>query len=300
MARKRDVIVGVVIALSFLVAFAFMALMFIGISEPGGGMPFSGLGGDIGIVELYGTINEETGRKAIQQLDEWSENNGIKAIVLHINSPGGGVAISQEVYNAVQRARFAKPVVASMASVAASGGYYVAVAADRVVANPGTMTGSIGVIMQFHTAGEMLDKIGIATETIKSGDLKAVGTYSRPMTEEEDLMLRALVMDSYEQFVEAVATGRNMEKAEVYPVADGSLYTGLQALNLGLVDTLGGLEEAVQLAADLAGMAGPPETVRPLKRRDVTIFDLLQGTLSRISPALDPDHVGPQLLYLYQ
>lgn len=300
MARKRDVIVGVVIAVVFLGAFGLFGLMFIGILSEGGDISFGGVGGNVGIVEIYGVIDEGMGRPIIEQIDDWAESDGIRAIVLHVNSPGGGVAISQEIYDAVHRAREVKPVVASMASVCASGGYYIACAADRVVANPGSLTGSIGVIFQFHTASGLLEKVGLSTEVVKSGELKDVGTYARPMTEGEELMLRSVVMDTYEQFVAAVAEGRGMENDAVYPLADGSIFTGVQARNLGLVDTLGGLNEAIFIAADLADVKGEPRVVRPIKRRQITIFDLLGGVVQSVKTDIQNSLAGPELLYLYR
>jgi len=300
MAKKRDVIIGVIIVASFLVAFAFFGLMLAGLFSAEGGIDIAGFGGDVGVIDIFGAISDATSAAVIKQLDKWAENNSIKAIVIHINSPGGGVAPSQEIYDAVLRAREKKPVVASMASVAASGGYYIACAADRIIANPGSLTGSIGVIFQFHTFELLMQKIGMGTETVKSGELKDVGSYSREMTEEEALMLRAVVMDTYEQFVEAVAEGRSKTKEEIYPLADGSIFTGLQAYNLGLVDTLGGLHEAVQLAADLAHIDGKPKVVRPIERKDVSIWDVLGGLARKLDNKVDDGLSGPQLLYQYK
>lgn len=299
MAKRRDIVIGAFIAILFFGFLVVFALMLVGLGQDSG--EFSSLGsGNIGLVELDGPITEESGRPVIKLLDRWKDSHSIKAIVLHINSPGGGVAISQEIYDAVLRAREEKPVVASMASVAASGGYYVACGADRIMANPGTITGSIGVIFQFHTAGELLDKIGIGTETIKSGDLKDVGTYSRAMTEPEGLMLRSVVLDTYEQFVDVVATGRGLEKEQVYPLADGSVFTGSQAKNLGLVDTLGGLHEAIDLAAEL-GNVDDPSVVRQSERERVTIWDLLGGDLSKsVASVLGQEKFGPELLYIFK
>jgi len=300
MARKRDVVAGIIIAVVMAGALGLFALIFFGALSQSGQVSFGGLGGNIGIVEVSGVITEDMGRPLIEQIDNWTDNDGIKALVLHINSPGGGVAISQEIYDAVKRARDAKPVVASMASVAASGGYYIACAADRIVANPGTITGSIGVIFEFHTAVKLLDKVGLGTEVIKSGELKDVGTYARDMTKEEELMLRSVVMDSYEQFVGAVAEGRGMERDQIYPLADGSIFTGLQAENLGLVDTLGGLTEAIDLAANLADLSGEPNVIRPRERRQIGIFDLLGGLLHTVNSTVKGEMGGPELLYLYR
>ena len=300
MARKRDIIIGVIIAFVFLGSFGIMALMFMGLMGGDGDFGIAGVGGNVGVIKADGVIDESMGRIFIDRLEKWTDNNSIKAIVIHINSPGGGVAISQEMYDAILRAREEKPVVAAMASVAASGGYYIACGADRIVANPGTLTGSIGVIFQFHTAEELLNKIGVGTETIKSGELKDVGSYSRSMTKKEELMLKGVVMDTYEQFVEVVALGRGKLKEEVYPLADGSIFTGLQAYNLGLVDTLGGLKEALQIAADLADLQGDIEAVYPYERKNVSIFDMMGQVGDVINKAVENRVSGPQLMYLYQ
>ena len=294
MAKKRDIIIGVIIAGSFIVAFGFFALMMVGFMGGSGDFGFAGLGESIGVLEVYGIITDASSRPVIKQLKKWTDNSSIKAIVIHINSPGGGVAPSQEIYDAILRAREEKFVVASMASVSASGGYYIACAADKIIANKGTLTGSIGVILQFHTAEVLLKKIGLETETIKSGKLKDVGNYSREMTEDEELM------DTYEQFVEAVAEGRSKSKEEIYPLADGSVYTGLQAYNLGLIDTLGGLYEAIELAADLAEIEGDPHVVRPVKRKKVSFWDILSKISEKLNTAVEQELTGPKLLYLYK
>jgi len=300
MAKKRDIIIAVIIGVGLIGAFALFAIFMIGAFSQTDGVEFSGLsGGNVGVLEVQGEINELSGRVWIKQLEKWTKNNSIKAIVLHVNSPGGGTAISQELHDAIMRTKAKKPVVASMASVAASGGYYISCAADKIVANPSTVTGSIGVIFQFHTFKDLMGKVGIGTETIKSGEMKDVGSYSRPMTEKEDLMLRSVVMDTYEQFVEAVAEGRGMDKNQVYPLADGSIFTGQQALNLKLVDTLGGLKEAVDLAGELAGI-DEPEVVTPLSKEKVSIFDLLGGAFGAISTKLEQSTEGPQLKFLFQ
>ncbi len=302
MAKKRDIIIGVIIVVSFMMAFGFMGLMFIGVMSGDSDFNISGLGGNIGIVEVYGPINEPVGRRAIDQLEEWAEDNSIKAIVVHVNSPGGGVAISQEIYDTMHRIRenTDKPIVVSMASVAASGGYYIACAADRVVANPGTITGSIGVIFQFNTFEVLMDKVGIGTETIKSGELKDVGNSSRSMTKKEELMLRSVVMDSYEQFIHVVAEGRGKDPEEIYPLADGSIYTGQQAYNLGLVDTLGGLNEAIEIAAELADLESDPEVVRFYERKQVSLFDLMGSFGSMVNSKIEHRFTEPQLMYMFQ
>lgn len=301
MAKRRDVTVAIVIAVVFIVTIGFFGLMLIGFLSTSDGVSFSGFdGNNVGVLDVYGVLDENSGRPVIIQLDKWTNNESIEAVVLHVNSPGGGVSISQEIYDAVGRLKNEKPVVVAMAGVAASGGYYIACGADRIIANQGTLTGSIGVIFQFHTFGDLMDKVGIGTETIKSGEFKDIGSYNREMTKKEELMLRSVVMDTYEQFVEAIADGRGKEKDEVYRLADGSLFTGLQAYNLGLVDTLGGLYEAVEIAAELAGIEGEPNIVRPYKREKIGFFDLVGGLFGGFGEKLGQAKHGPRLLYLYQ
>jgi protease-4 len=301
MAKKRDIIVAVVIIASILLVMGLFAVGLIGMmSATDTDVSFGKLGDAVGVIDLSGVISEESGRPIVEQLDKWRKKSSIRAIVLHVNSPGGEVAISQEIYDAILRVREDKPVVVSMAGVAASGGYYIACAADRIVANPGTLTGSIGVIVSFHTFEKLMDKWGISTSTVKSGELKDAGSYAKPMSEKDELMLQSVVMDSYEQFVGVVAEGREMQKEAVYPLADGSVFTGLQAYNLGLVDQLGGFKEAVDLAASLADIEGEPNIVRPYKRETLGWGSLLGGVLGKIPEQVESYTAGPKLLYLFQ
>ena len=184
-------------------------------------------------------------------------DGGIKAVVLRIDSPGGAAAASQEIASEVQHFKevTGKPVVVSMGDVAASGGYYVSAYADRIVANPSTLTGSIGVISQFIYIEGLLEKLGLELETIKTGKHKDMGIW--PLTEEQRQIMQDITDDLYEQFVAAVAEGRGLPVAEVRQLATGQLYTGVQALNLGLVDKLGGLETAIELASSLASITIP-------------------------------------------
>jgi len=300
MATRNEVIVISVIAAVFLVGLFGMGAIFLSSVWYGDDYDVTG-SGQVAVVEIFGPIYDP--EWPVRQLDRWREDNGIKAVVLHVNSPGGGVAASQEIYEAVQRLREdgEKIVVVSMESVAASGGYYIACAADMIVANPGTITGSIGVIMQYPTFGRLMDKIGVDYETIKSGELKDVGNMSRRMNQEEEEMLRSVIMDTYEQFVDVVSQGTEMDKKDIYPLADGRIYTGLQAYNLGLVDTLGTFHDAVQLAADLAGIDGKPETVKEIRRRE-GIFDVFANTMGAVRKAVTVESYasGQQILYLYR
>jgi protease-4 len=189
---------------------------------------------------------------------EKAEADGfVKAVVLRIESPGGSAAASQEIANEIRRFReeTGKPVVVSMGDVAASGGYYISVYADRIVANPATLTGSIGVISQLIYIEGLLEKLGLEMETIKAGEHKDMGI--RPLTDEEREILQAITDDLYEQFIDTVAEGRNLPLETVRELATGQPYTGNQALELGLVDELGGRERAIELAAELAGVTAP-------------------------------------------
>lgn len=231
-------------------------------------------GNKIGEVELVGELFDS--REAVEQLNRFRESPGIGAILIRIDTPGGGVAVSQEIHAAVLACRDdGKPVVASMGSVAASGGYYVASACSVIVANPGTITGSIGVIMQYPQVKELMDKVGVGMVTVKSGDFKDSGNPFRKSTDQDMTYFKAVIDDAYLQFVEAVSAGRGLTDSQVRAVAEGKIYTGRQARHLGLVDTLGSYQAAILLAADLAGIEGTPEVVR--KKNKESFIDWLWG-----------------------
>jgi protease IV len=239
-----------------------------------GGTP--AFGPQVAIVELEGVILDV--EDLVRELRRHRDNPLVRAVVMRINSPGGVVGPTQEVHQAVQRLRAAgKPVVASLGAVAASGGYYVAVAADQIYANPGTLTGSIGVIMQMANVEQLLKKVGVGYIVVKAGQFKDVGNFSRVMTSEERRVLQNLLDDVHGQFITAVAEGRKLERAQVVRFADGRVFTGAQAKALHMVDALGGLEDAVNQAAGLAGMPIPPRVIPP--RRHLSIFDLLRSQL---------------------
>lgn len=203
-----------------------------------------GRGGvNVGVVKVKGVIMES--QKTLKALKEFEEDSSIKAILLRIDSPGGAVGPSQEIHDAVLRVRKTKPVIASFESVAASGGFYIAVAAEKIVSNPGTLTGSIGVIMDFANLSELYKWAKVERFNIKSGKFKDVGSENRPMTPEEKELLQGLIGNVYEQFLKAVATGRNLPVEQVRPVADGRILTGEQAFQAKLVDKLGGLDVAL-------------------------------------------------------
>lgn len=237
------------------------------------------LGGNrVALVEVEGLIVDA--QQVVRQLEEHLEDPSIRAVVVRVESPGGVVGPSQEIHDAIARVREkGKPVVVSMGAIAASGGYYLAVAADHIVANPGTLTGSIGVLIQLAEIEGLLKKVGVHFEVIKAGRHKDVGNFARPMTPEERAILQGLLDDMYDQFVTAVAKGRRLERATVLELADGRVYSGRRAKELGLVDSLGGLEDAVRTAGTLAGITGKPRLVRP--RRAFHLTDLADWLGSR-------------------
>jgi protease-4 len=214
---------------------------------------------NVALVRLEGVIVNGAG--VIEEITDWADDDDAKAIVLRIVSPGGVVGPSQEIYDAVIKARKKKPVVCSFGALAASGGYYVGAGCDKIVANPGTLTGSIGVIMAYNTTFELFEKIGLGTVVIKSGQFKDVGSPDRPMTDDERALLQSVIDSMYGQFVAAIATGRNMDEEAVRKYADGRVFSGAQALEYGFVDELGGLVEAVAVAGKLAGIEGEPEII---------------------------------------
>src|SRR6266851_2821521 len=215
----------------------------------------------VAIVELEGMIAEVD--DLVREVKSHRENPQVKAVVIRINSPGGVVAPTQELHQALMKVREAgKPVVASLGSVAASGGYYTAVAADRIFANPGTLTGSIGVIMQMANVENLFKKVGVEYVVVKAGQFKDLGNLSRPMTPEERRVLQTLLDDVHAQFIDAVAKGRKLDRAEVVKFADGRVFSGVQARDLKMVDSLGSLDDAVNEAARLAGMSLPPAVIR--------------------------------------
>lgn len=258
-AMLRKLIKGVGILFVSIVLFSF-ALFFYAYLTGGDIGVLTLLGGDtVGVLEIEGSIDGS--REAIQGLKRFAEARGIKAVVVRIDSPGGAVAPTQEIYEEIGKVRKKKPVVASLGSVAASGGYYIASACDRVVANPGTLTGSIGVIMELGNIEELMKKLGLKGYAIKSGPHKDVGSPLRALTPEGRAILQGLVDNVHGQFVGAVVKGRKMPEAKVRELADGRVFSGEQAKEMGLVDQLGNLEDAIDFAAQRAGIEGVPQVV---------------------------------------
>jgi protease-4 len=271
--------------------------------------PFAG--NKVAVVELTGVMTSSydagsramSARRVIEQLERYRDDGSVKAVVLRVDTPGGTVVAAQEIHGELLRLRqvSGKKVVVSMGDLAASGGYYVSCAADRVFASPGTLTGSIGVIMQFPNYQGLLGKIGIGANTIKSGEFKDLGNGARDMTDRDRRLLQDLVDDVYGQFVEAVAAGRKMSPERVRPLADGRIYSGRQAKDLGLVDELGDLDAAVAAAGKLAGITGTPEVVREKPRR--RLWEMIDARLGALLPApisADAALGQARLLYLWQ
>ena len=274
--RAQGLLLGCVLLIVVFGALFTLSTMFFARSWLGGDLPLL-TEGRVGLVVLEGPINGS--RELVAELDACRHDPSIKAVVLRINSPGGEVAPSQEIHGAVLRLAETKPVVASMGGVAASGGYYVAVAADSIVADPGTLTGSIGVIFAYPTAVELMEKAGVRMEVYKSGAMKDMGSYAREPTEDEEAVFDLLIADIYDQFVTAVAEGRGLPRDDVLGLADGRVFTGRQAGELGLVDRLGDLQVAADMAAEMAGLGPEPVLVRKARPR-LPLFDLLDRVLS--------------------
>lgn len=231
------------------------------------GRPESGIGltKGLGYVEITGTITES--EETVRQLKALERNSSVKGILLRINSPGGMVTPSHDIYTEVKRiSASGKPVIASFGSLAASGGYYVAAAADLIVASPQTLTGSIGVIMEFPVVERAMDRLGLGVEVIKSREHKDIGSPFRRMSERDRSLLQNVVTDAFDQFLDVVASGRNLPRDSVEKFADGRILTGRQALALGLVDSLGSLEESKLIAARFCGIEGEPRLIRAPRR----------------------------------
>lgn len=277
MAKKGDWAVGIIIGISFLLVGALFILMVIGLAGQRGTINLPSWGKKIALVEVKGVINDP--HPIVRQIRLYRKDDSVLGMVLRINSPGGGVAAAQEIYEELRRFKErGKKLVASMGSLAASGGYYIACPADSIMANPGSITGSIGVIYESPNAQELLRKIGLSFEVVKSGKHKDIGSPSRPLTLEERRILQSVIDDAYDQFVEAVCEGRKLEEGDVRKIADGRIFTGNQAQKLGLVDCLGDYQDAILMAARMSGIRGEPKTIK-LRRKKPSIFDLLIGKL---------------------
>jgi len=254
-----------------LLIFFLLVLFFIGqyIGRPG---RFT-FGDKIAIVEIKGVITQSSG--IIEEINQYQEDEGVKAIILRIDSPGGGVGPAQEIHREILKFKLKskKKVVTSMGSVAASGGYYIACASDLIIANPGTITGSIGVLMEFTNIEELFKKIGIKGVVLKSGEHKDIGSPFREMTPEEKRIIQEVIDNVHRQFVQAVAEGRKMDREKVMQIADGRILTGEQAKQIGLVDQIGNLQDAIDIVAKMVGIEGKPNILYPKRR--FSLWELL-------------------------
>jgi len=290
--KKRPLLLGFLVfgVLLGLFFFSIWALSYLSGQE-------EGFWGDdkIAIIEIKGVIIDP--QPTVEKLIKFRKNEKIKAIVLRIDSPGGGVGPAQEIHAEVKKVQREKKVLVSMGSVAASGGYYIACAADKILANPGSITGSIGVIVESLNVEELLRKIGLRSTVIKSGRHKDIGSPMRPMTPEEKRLLQGVLDNVHEQFIQAVAEGRKLPVERVRGLADGRIFSGNQAKTMGLIDELGNLQDAIAMAAKMAGIKGEPEVIYPEKKRFSLLDLLLQETILKFLESRGEN--SPQLYFLY-
>ncbi|MEA1935474.1 MAG: signal peptide peptidase SppA [Thermodesulfobacteriota bacterium] len=285
--RKHPVIFGLFLLVLIIVSFFIFVY---GVSTFTGDRSSFSIKNKIGVVTVEGVMKDSS--PVVDQLVKYGKDDSIKAVVLRIDSPGGGVVSSQEIYEAVLSLKKKKKVVASMGSVAASGGYYVACAADKIVANPGTITGNIGVVVHFSNVEELLKKIGLKSSVVKSGRYKDIGSPLREMTADEKRLIQEVIDDIYDQFLEAVSSNRKIPKGKVAGIADGRIFTGRQALKMGLVDFLGDKEHAINLAAKLSGIKGKPDVVYP-KEKELKLWKyIVKTTVSAIVNELREESSG--------
>jgi protease-4 len=256
MASKHPLLKGLGVIGLFILIF-FVSVFFYAYLTGGDSRVVSILAGDgVGVLLVEGAIDDS--REVLTELKRFKDAPWIKAVVVRIDSPGGAVAPTQEIVDEIHRTRKKKPLIASLGGTAASGGYYIASACEKIVANAGTLTGSIGVIMQLNNVEELMKKIGVRGYNIKSGPNKDIGSPFQPLSPQGKEILQSLVDNVHTQFVLAVAKGRGMNEADVRRLADGRVYSGAQAKDLGLVDQLGSLEDAIDMAAKRAGIEESP------------------------------------------
>lgn len=278
MSQNRTKVILAIVAIIFICAFFLVLAAVVMIGRSAGDFEFKGFGGRLAQIDIKGEILDS--EDIVRQIRKYKDDDLIKGLVLRVDSPGGGVAASQEIYDELLKFKEEnKIIVVSMGSVAASGGYYVSCSADSIVANPGTITGSIGVVLSYPVIQQLMDKVGLKMETIKSGKLKDVGNFAREVTPEDRQMLQALIDDTYIQFISVVAKSRGLECDSVRKIADGSVFTGHQAMQIGLVDKMGTLQDAISMAGKMTDLGSNPRVVkeRPVKRPLWAFLDNLLG-----------------------
>ncbi|MGM0380577.1 MAG: signal peptide peptidase SppA [bacterium] len=289
---------GILLIIFLLFIFALQSMVFIHNFWPEAlSMPGS-MGRDkIGVLKMEGPIFSVD--KQLEQLRNYKRRKDIKAILLDIDSPGGAVAPTQELNEGIEQIKEkGKPIIASIRSVGASGGYYLASSADTIVATPGSMVGSIGVQIQIMRFDELIDKVGIDYEVIKSGKYKDIGSPFREISEEERKILKNMIMDVYDQFIEHIVRNRDMGRAEVEEIANGSIFTGRQALRIGLVDKTGTKSKALEVAGKAAGISGDPATVEPTSTPSPFFSEQTSELLGSINEVFSRDERSVRLLYI--
>jgi protease IV len=283
--KRAAVVLGVIFGGLFLVLFGFMLLAYSAVKSTAGGVSLdleTTAGARLGVVEAKGTIGEASpsgvdADKVVKLLKKYEKDDDIKGIVLRVDSPGGAVAPSQEIHDAIKRIKAKKKVVVSMGTLAASGGYYISAPADRIYAEPGTLTGSIGVIFMHFNVRGLLEWARIDQTTLKTGKYKDTLSPFRPIQETDREEIQGLSDDVYGQFVQAVAQGRGLPESRVREIAEGRIYTGRKAKELKLVDELGGFDEALAAAWELAGQSGEPKVQYPPREHELSLRDLMRG-----------------------
>ncbi|MBK7864798.1 MAG: signal peptide peptidase SppA [Archangiaceae bacterium] len=273
MDRRAAWVLGIVFGGMFVSLFGFLLVLYFAVKSDGADSSKDSGPDRVGVIEVSGTIMDS--KRTLKELNRFADAEHVKAIVLRIDSPGGAVGPSQEIYDAIKRIKAKKKVIASMGSLAASGGYYIACATDKIYANPGTLTGSIGVIMEMPNVQGLLKWAGVEMNTLKAGKMKDSGSPFREMTPEERAYFEGMLADVHAQFIEAVAAGRKLTVEEVTPLADGRVFSGRQAKEAKLVDELGGIEAAIAEAGKLGGITGEPKTEYP--RKDKKLLRELMG-----------------------
>ncbi len=274
--RRKNRIYGVIIV-------TFVLVLLVMLWQAGRRDDLLSTGEQIAVLPLQGEIMDS--HEWVKQLERFVESRRIVGVLVPVNSPGGAVAPSQEIYDALKRARekYDKPIVASLGSVAASGGYYAALGADSIISNPGTLTGSIGVIMQFPVYSELMEKIGVSMKVIKSEDFKDAGSPYREMNEVERQYFQEIIDDVYDQFVTIVEEERGLDRQTLLPLAQGQVFSGRQAFRYGLVDGIGSFTDARELVCDMAGIRYNTPLVYPEKER-LSIWNILWDDVTSVIP----------------
>ncbi len=278
----------------FLFVLAVFSLVYLTLHAGGNQAGFSGFGDRIGVVDLDGVILSP--QPVVGQLKKFADDSSIKAIILHVNSPGGGVAASEEIYREVKRIRVEKKkrIVVSIETVGASGAYYIASASNKIYADQGSVVGSIGVIAEWMNYGDLLKWAKLKSVVFKTGEFKDTGNPTRDLTPAEQAYLQSLIDNMFGQFIQAVADGRGMKFDDVKAIANGKVWTGKEALSMKLIDDTGDFEAVVNDTAKSVGISGEPTLVRPEKDRR-TLLDLMLGDVSQYLPDAEKvleQHVG--------